>query len=78
MDHSKELDLKLPELYWSSFLDSVQKKTDTETEWPIEKNSFVCFRTEIESANENRLLITKLPLMVGKVFMEKKTSVFGW
>ena len=25
LDHSKELDLKFSELYWSSFLDSVQK-----------------------------------------------------
>ena len=27
MDHSKELDLYFSELYWSSFLGSVQKKT---------------------------------------------------
>ena len=26
LDHSKELDLKFSELYWSGFLDSVQKK----------------------------------------------------
>ena len=29
LDHSKELDLYFPELYWSSFLGSVQKKNVT-------------------------------------------------
>ena len=43
-----------------------------------EKNVFVCFRTEIESAHANRLFITKLPLMIGAVlYGEKKLAYFG-
>ena len=42
MDHSKDLDLSFSELYWSSFLDYVQKPV-TET-----KRIFTsgCFRTK--------------------------------
>ena len=37
------------------------------------KNVFVCFRTENASAHANRLFTTKLPLMIGAAFMEKRS-----
>ena len=43
LGHSKELDLKFSELYWSSFLDSVQKKTSQKQNG---SSFFVCFRTK--------------------------------
>ena len=72
MDHSKELDLYFSELYWSSFLGSVQKKPWQKQNGLSEKNVFVYFRTEIESAHAKRLFITKLPLIIGAVFNGEK------
>ena len=77
LDHSKELDLYFSELYWSSFLGSVQKKKTLQKQNGLSgKNVFVCFRLEKGPAHANRLFIKKLPLMIGTVFMENTTPLF--
>ena len=76
LDHSKELDLYFSELYWSSFLGSVQKKRYRNKTAYRGKNVFVCFRTEKGSAHANRLFITKLPLMIGTVFYGEQNFLF--
>ena len=52
LDHSKEPDLYFSELYWSSFLGSVQK-TVTEAEWPIGKICLYVFAQKSTSARKS-------------------------
>ena len=55
LDHSKELDLYFSELYWSSFLGSVQKNRYRNKMAYRKKSVFVCFRTETVSASGHGL-----------------------